>query len=135
MLLLPQLYHSFGNREKELDAAKRGIKRARAVLELNPDDNRALNMGSFALLRLGEHDEAVKWMEASIEKAPMDSIVHYNAACLYALAGEIEKSLDCLENCYLKVGSLNREWLMHDSDLDAVRDHPRFAQILDSFPD
>ena len=65
----------------------------------------------------------------------MDSIVHYNAACLYALAGEIEKSIDCLENCDLKVGSLNREWLMNDSDLDAVRDHPRFAQILDSFPD
>ncbi len=61
-----------------------------------------------------------------MEKAPMDSIVHYNAACLYALAGEVEKSLDCLENCYFKVGNLNREWLEHDSDLDNVRDHPRF---------
>ena len=135
MLLLPQLYHSSGDRERELEAAREGIKRARAVLGLNPDDNRALNMGAFALLRLGERKEAVEWMEASVEKDPMDSIVHYNAACLYALAGEIEKSIDCLENCYLKVGSLNREWLKNDSDLDAVRDHPRFAQILDSFPD
>ncbi|MCH5373009.1 MAG: adenylate/guanylate cyclase domain-containing protein, partial [Planctomycetes bacterium] len=93
------------------------------------------NMGAFALLRLGRKQEAEEWMQASLRRAPMDSVVHYNAACFYALAGEIEKSLDCLENCYLKVGNLNREWLEHDSDLDAVRDHPRYAQILAAFPD
>ena len=65
----------------------------------------------------------------------MDSIVHYNAACFYSLSGEVEKSLDCLENCHLKVGNLNREWLLHDSDLDNVRQHPRFAKILALFPD
>ena len=135
VLLLPQLYHSIGNEDAEMEAARRGIERARAVLDLNPDDNRALNMGAFALLRLGEEEEAIRWMEQSVEKAPMDSIVHYNAACLYALAGKLDKSIDCLENCHLKVGSLNREWLMHDSDLDGIRKHPRFAEILALFPD
>jgi adenylate cyclase len=72
-------------------------------------------------------------MKESLQKAPMDSIVNYNAACFYSLAGEVERSLDCLENCYLKVGNLNREWLLHDSDLDNVREHPRFAKILDAF--
>ena len=135
MLLLPQLYHSKGDKERELDSARKGIERARAVLDLNPDDNRALNIGAFALLRLGEREEAMKWMRASMQKAPNDSIVHYNAACMYALAGEPEKALDCLENCQLRVGNLNREWLSHDSDLDSIRDHPRFARILASFPD
>ncbi|MEJ2385485.1 MAG: tetratricopeptide repeat protein [Xanthomonadales bacterium] len=135
VLLLPQLYHSAGDSEREMAAARKGIERARAVLELNPDDNRALNMGAFALLRLGRKDEAIEWMEESMRKAPTDSIVHYNAACLYALAGDAEKSIDCLENCRFRVGNLNREWLLHDSDLDAVRDHPRFAEILESFSD
>ena len=117
-----------------MEAARRGIGRARAVLELNPDDNRAYNVGAFALLRLGEKEEAQKWMDASVKKGPMDLIVQYNAACFYAMAGEVEKSLDCLENCYLKVGNLNREWLLHDSDLENVRGHPRFAKILASFP-
>ena len=135
VLLLPQIYHSLGESELETAAARRGIERARAVLELNPDDNRALNMGAFALLRLGRQDEAIRWMEESVRKAPTDSIVHYNAACLYALAGDVEKSIDCLENCRFRVGNLNREWLLHDSDLDSVRDHPRFADILDSFAD
>jgi len=135
VLLLPQIYHSLGDREREIAAARRGIERARAVLDLNPDDNRALNMGAFALLRLGEREEAIRWMEESVRKAPADSIVHYNAACLYALAGDAEKSIDCLENCRFRVGNLNREWLLHDSDLDGVRSHPRFAEILDSFAD
>jgi adenylate cyclase len=133
VLLQVQIYKGLGDEAREQDASREGIKRARAVLKLNPDDNRALNMGAFALLRLGEREEAMKWMQASVEKAPMDSIVHYNAACMYALAGEVEKSLDCLENCRFKVGNLNREWLEHDSDLDNVRDHPRYAELLATF--
>jgi len=135
VLLQSQLYHSLGDSTKEFESARKGIERARATLDLNPDDNRALNMGAFALLRLGEKEEAEKWMQASIQKAPMDTIVNYNAACFYSIAGDIEKSIDCLEQCHLKVGSLNREWLQHDSDLDNVRDHPRFAEILASFKD
>jgi len=135
VLLQPQLYSSLGDHKHELESARKGIERARAVLELNPDDNRALNMGAFALLRLGQPEEAMAWMKASVEKAPTDSIVLYNAACMYALAGEIEKSLDCLENCQFKVGNVNREWLEHDSDLDNVRTHPRFAGLLETFPD
>jgi len=135
VLLQSQLYHSLGDYKRELEVARKGIERARAVLELNPDDNRAHNIGAFALLRLGEREEAVHWMKESLQKAPMDSIVNYNAACFYSLAGEVERSLDCLENCYLKVGNLNREWLLHDADLDNVREHPRFAKILAAFPD
>jgi TolB-like protein/Flp pilus assembly protein TadD len=135
VVLQSQLWHSLGDRKRETESARRGIERARVVLELNPDDNRAYNVGAFALLRLGEWEEAQKWMKASVQRAPKDSIVHYNAACFYSLSGDVEKSLDYLENCYLKVGNLNREWLLHDSDLDNVRDHPRFAKILALFPD
>jgi adenylate cyclase len=135
VLLQSQLHHSLGNQKQELESARKGIERARSVLELNPDDNRALNLGAFALLRLGEREEAEKWMIASVKKAPMDPIVNYNAACFYSLAEMPENSLDCLEHCYLKVGNLNREWLEHDSDLDNIRSHPRYADILALFPD
>jgi len=135
VLLQAQLWHSLGDRKREMESARKGIERARAVLDLNPDDNRAYNIGAFALLRLGEREEAEEWMKASIARAPTDSIVLYNAACMYSLDGQVEKSLDCLENCYLKVGSISREWLLHDSDLDNVRGHPRFANILAMFPD
>ena len=134
VLLLPQLYHSLGDPEREMEAARQGIERARAVLELNPDDNRALNMGAFALVRQGFDVEAAEWMVRSLENAPMDSIIQYNGACFFALTGEQERALDCLENCLIKVGNINRDWLEHDSDLDGIRNHPRFTEIIRTFP-
>lgn len=67
-----------------------------------------------------------------MEAAPRDSIVHYNATCFYALAGETEKALDCLERCLIKVGNVSREWLEQDSDLDSVRSNPRFREIVET---
>ena len=65
----------------------------------------------------------------------MDSIIQYNGACFFSLAGDVEHALDCLENCLIKVGSINREWLTHDSDMDNIRDHPRYEDIIRSFPE
>jgi adenylate cyclase len=134
VLLQAQLYISLGDEQKALEVTNEGIKRVRRVLGWNPADNRALNMGAFALLRQGRRDEAVDWMINSLENAPMDSIIQYNGACFFALAGEQERALDCLENCLVKVGNINREWLEHDSDMDNIRHHPRFAEIIRTFP-
>jgi adenylate cyclase len=135
VLLQAQLYTSLDQKDKALEVTREGIERVRAVLELNPDDNRALNMGAFALLRLGETEEAAEWMTLSMEKAPMDSIIQYNGACFFSLAGDVERALDCLENCLVKVGNISREWLMHDSDMDNVRSDPRFEEIISRFPE
>jgi adenylate cyclase len=135
VLLQAQLYTSLDQKGKALGITRKGIKRVRAVLELNPDDNRALNMGAFALLRLGSAEEATQWMSASMKNAPMDSIIQYNGACFFSLAGDVEHALDCLENCLIKVGNISREWLVHDSDMDNIRDHPRYEEIIRSFPE
>jgi len=135
VLLQAQLFTSLDQKGKAMEVTREGIKRVRAVLELNPDDNRALNMGAFALLRLGKTEEAIKWMSTSMINAPMDSIIQYNGACFFSLAGDIEHALDCLENCLIKVGNISREWLTHDSDMDNIRDHPRYKEITSSFPE
>ena len=135
VLLQAQLYTSLNKKGKALEVTREGIRRVRAVLELNPDDKRALNMGAFALLRLGQGEEAKQWMAASMENAPMDSIIQYNGACFFSLAGDVEHALDCLENCLIKVGNISREWLEHDSDMDNIRDHPRYQEIIKTFPE
>jgi adenylate cyclase len=135
VLLQAQLYTSLDQKGKALQVTREGIERVRAVLELNPDDNRALNMGAFALLRLGQAEEAKKWMSTSMQNAPMDSIIQYNGACFFSLAGEVEQALDCLENCLIKVGNISREWLVHDSDMDNIRNDPRYEKITSRFPE
>jgi len=135
VLLQAQLYASLDEKGKAMEVTREGIKRVRAVLDLNPDDNRALNMGAFALFRLGEAEEAARWMLTSMKSAPMDSIIQYNGACFFSLAGDVDRALDCLENCLIKVGNISREWLVHDSDMDNIRDHPRYQEIIQSFPE
>ena len=135
VLLQAQLHISQGEQDKALAVTREGIRRVRAVLDRNPRDNRALNMGAFALLRLGETQKATEWMLSSLENAAMDSIIQYNGACFFSLAGQVDRALDCLENCLVKVGNINREWLVHDSDMDNIRDHPRFAEIIRTFPE
>lgn len=135
VLLQAQLYNSLGQHNKAIEVTRKGIERVRAVLELNPDDNRALNLGAFALLRLGEKEEARQWMSTSMQNAPMDSIIQYNGACFFSLAGDVEQALDCLENCLIKVGNISREWLIHDSDMDSIRSNPRYEKIISSFPE
>ena len=50
------------------------------------------------------------------------------SACIYALLGDAEKAIDCLEKAVESF--INWDWLAHDADLDLLRSHPRFQQLL-----
>jgi TolB-like protein/tetratricopeptide (TPR) repeat protein len=130
VLLQAQLHVSMGDSEQAIEASREGLEKVQAILEFNPDDTRALNLGAPALLRLGQTEKADRWMMASLERAPKDPIVLYNAACYYSMAGEQEKAFDCLEKCYLRAGTINPDWLKNDSDLDNIRGMERFIRLL-----
>jgi adenylate cyclase len=51
-------------------------------------------------------------------------------ACFYATIGETEKSLDLLENSIT-----SRSWIENDSELDSLRDHPRYKALIESMPE
>jgi adenylate cyclase len=55
--------------------------------------------------------------------------VHYNVACVFAQLGEVERSIDSLEQS-ITTGMGQKEWIDHDPDLDPLRDHPRFQQLV-----
>jgi Flp pilus assembly protein TadD len=117
-----------GAKEKAIE----GLRRARHFLELNPDENRAWNMGAFALQRLGKADEAEEWMSTSLRNSPRNSPLTYNAASFYALAGEVDKSLSYLQQA-ADHDCLNLRWMEQDADLDSVRDNPVFRKIIEEF--
>ena len=56
----------------------------------------------------------------------------YNSACIYTSLGDIDRALDVLERVSLTPGhELKHGWIKHDSDLDPLRDHPRYQKILE----
>ncbi len=108
---------------------RRGVQVAEKHLELNPDDARALCLGACALMQLGEPGKALDWAKRGLALDPEDSGVLYNVACVYALGGETESALTCLDKA-VRNGFGHREWLENYSDLDSLRADPRFETLL-----
>jgi adenylate cyclase len=60
---------------------------------------------------------------------PDEPVTLYNVACVYALQGLPEQALDCLEKA-VRHGFAHKGWIEHDSDLNSLRDHPRYLALL-----
>ena len=116
--------------EKKAEEANIGaVEVFKKHLELNPDDTRALNLGALVLLRAEDKEMAVEWMERAVSLDPEETSVLYNAACFYSRMGKVEKALDYFERT-IESGYASREWIDTDSDLDPIRNHPRFQAIM-----
>lgn len=130
-LLVAQIYDDLGRHAEAAAARRRGIARAEARLELNPDDVRALYMAANGLVVLGEREQALAWAQRALRLEPDDAMLLYNVACIHALAGEAGPAIALLERA-LAAGFAHREWFELDSNLDGLRDHPRFRDVLAS---
>ncbi len=127
--MLPQLYRSLGQNSKMLEANGRMLAAEERHLELNPDDLHSRLLTAFALLELGQRDEAFERAAGVLNSGTDDSMLLYNIACFYAVAGEAEESLRALEKS-VDAGNTQADWWRQDSDLDNVRDDPRFEALL-----
>ena len=87
--------------------------------------------GGEALKVLGRLREALEWGERALALEPDEPSVLYNVGCLYAQAGpdKLELAMDLLERAVLP-GMANRIWVEHDTDLNALRELPRFQAFL-----
>jgi TolB-like protein/Tfp pilus assembly protein PilF len=128
-LLVAQIYEDLG-RAGEAEAVRRaGVERARRRLEVEPDDARALYMAANGLAALGEGEAAREWAQRARALRPGDGMVLYNVACVFSLLGLHEDALDCLERA-VRSGLKQRGWYEHDSNLDRLRSHQRFVDLL-----
>lgn len=129
-LLVGQIYDSQGRPEEATRNRRRGAHAVERRLQQNPDETRALYMGANALVCLGEVEKGLRWAERAMQLEPNEAMVLYNVGCIYALAGEAEKAFECLEKS-VSSGLAYVDWLRQDSNLDSLRDDPRFQALLD----
>jgi adenylate cyclase len=133
LCLLIQIYRSLDRDADARSAARRGVERVERDLTLHPDNPRSAYLGAAALVALGENDRAREWLSRALAIDPHDIWTQYNAACIYTNLGDIERALDGLESVLPHAGyELKHGWIKHDSDLDPLRNHPRFQKILES---
>jgi serine/threonine protein kinase/tetratricopeptide (TPR) repeat protein len=128
-ILVAPVYMSMGRKSDAEASYRRGLTVVEKHLEMHPDDARALYLGAGSLTQLGQRQRAMEWTARALAADPEDSGVLYNVACSFSLMGETEKALQCLEKA-VACGFGHKEWLEHDSDLDALRGNPRFQALV-----
>jgi len=129
LTLLVQAYRTLGDAGRERSASERGLALTERWVRLNPDDFSAICMlGGLAVV--GDRARGLALLARALELQPDDFGVQYNVACGYAKVGEHDRALDLLDRA-VAAGRGFRGWMENDSDLDGLRDHPRFKAILD----
>jgi TolB-like protein/Flp pilus assembly protein TadD/predicted Ser/Thr protein kinase len=127
--LAAQTYTALGRDADAQAAYQRAFQVVEKHIGLNPDDARAATMGAVSLCRLGEREKGLEWAARALAIDAEDAGVRYNVACLYALEGQTERAVACLEEA-IKGGFANMEWLEKDPDLNSLRGDPRFQALL-----
>ncbi|MBV6426417.1 MAG: hypothetical protein KIPDCIKN_00929 [Haliscomenobacter sp.] len=129
-LLAGQVYADLGLTQKAVEARKRGVAIAEHYLSLNPGDARGYYLGANGLMALGETDKSLQWLQRALTLDPDDAMLLYNAGCIFALAGDLEKAFSTLERA-VGAGLKQKGWFENDSNLDSLRSDPRFHALLE----
>lgn len=76
-----------------------------------------------------EYDKAYEALARAHAEYPEDGGVLYNLACAESLTGRTDDALSHLEQA-IALDERFREYAQSDSDLDAIRDDPRFSRLV-----
>ncbi len=130
--MLMTCYHALNDEENLRRTAKMTLDRAQAALARDATNGAAIAVGASALAIFGEKDRAKEWIQRGVLLDPENLSMHYNFAC--ALVMEMqddEGALDALQLYFEHVKSpIHIKHLEADPDLDTLRDHPRFKEML-----
>ena len=125
-----QMYRSLGREQDAKAAAGKTVELAQRELVSNPEDPRPAVAGALALLELGEIERAKDWATRAQAIEAEDTVALYNLACVCSHLGDADKAFDLLEHVIQNGRPLWRKWIENDSDLDSIRNHPRYARFM-----
>ncbi len=128
--LLGMIYTEQNKPAERAEAYRKALENAKRSVELFPEDTRALYMGAAAAISLGDERLGLEWADRISSAHPHETMTLYGVACSYALVGQTDKAIDCMEEA-VRFGTIQKKWLEHDPDLRSIRNHPRFKALLE----
>ena len=75
------------------------------------------------------HRDALAVDQRLVALRPRDPIAFYNLACSYALLGKVNRGFDALKRA-VSLGYRDLEHMQKDTDLENLRNEPRWADLL-----
>jgi len=129
--LLISCYNALGDAQGQRRAAQLTQERAEKAIAHDPSNGAALGYGASSLAVLGEADRAREWIDRALLIDPENMTMRYNLACsLTTYLGDPDGALDLLEPYFQRVGIQDISHAKVDPDMDKLRDHPRFREML-----
>jgi serine/threonine protein kinase/Flp pilus assembly protein TadD len=119
-----------GRDDEAKEVRLEAIRRARLSLDRHPDDTRAVYLTANALISGGERERGLRWASRALKMEPDEPLVLYNLACIYARTGMLDDALTALRRS-VGTGLMHIGWIQHDTDLDPLRQDPRFRKLMD----
>ena len=131
-LMLQTCYLGIGDEAAALDAARRTLERAEAVLAKDPTNGAAIAGGASSLIMMGEVERGKDWTQRALLLDPDNLSVRYNVACSLTFRNsDLEGALDLLEQYFERSESPGHVHHAEiDPDLDPLRDNPRFKAMI-----
>ena len=115
--------------EQHAEVAHRAMQAIDRQLAIDPQDGRALQLGTTNAARLGLREKARDLAERALKARPDAFSSYYNVACAYSILGDLDDALEMLDHA-VQHGRGNLEWIEHDPDFDNLRSDPRFDAIV-----
>ena len=100
------------------------------VVRKHPEDVYARSLLAVQLILDGEREAGLRQAERTLELAPNDGRICYNAACAFARAGLPERALAQLKEGVRHLPTYISDWPRRDPDLAPLHDHPEFIAMF-----
>jgi adenylate cyclase len=131
--MLLSCYTALGDEASLRRTAEIALARSEKALAQEPTNGKAMGFGVNALAALGEGDRAREWIARALLLDPDNRSMRFNFACaLNARLGDAEGALGLLEPIFPQASAAFLAHIKADTDIDSLRDDPRFVAMLDA---
>ncbi|RME67764.1 MAG: hypothetical protein D6781_12525 [Verrucomicrobia bacterium] len=99
------------------------------ILRHNPKDTDVVEILGGLYTKEGRIDDGLKMDRKLVRLQPDNATAHYNLACSLALKKRRTDALRSLERA-IELGYDDVEWMQQDPDLEILRNHPTFQELV-----
>jgi adenylate cyclase len=129
--MLATCYGAIGDDDGLRQSAQTTVDRTQKVLAQDPSNGSALGFGAASLAALGDSERAKEWIKRALLMDPDNLTMRWNLVCgLTKHLGDTDAAIDLLASFIDRAPPPLVKYLRLDTDLDPLRDDPRFEQLV-----
>lgn len=100
-----------------------------SILRRNPKYTDVIELLGELYTKTGRISDGLRMDRRLVRLLPENPNAHYNLACSLALKKRRSEALNTLQKA-IELGYNDLDWLMQDPDLENLKNHPEFLQLL-----